>query len=312
MEGSVDFYATPTTQLLPVDHFNEPHFLSFGTSHVRHDVHDAQDEYNQYDRPHHYNLHSASIVATPISCLKDDEDFVRSIERRGKPSFRRTRFLWGVVFQCCADRYDLALQTWLKLLEGDTNDDIWLWVDGDEKNTDDHWPFRASRELPTPDWHKTASALSRRLEHARVRGCRSREESVYMAQRRRRVQEADPHIRFSMIAWIVASSETVRAADISRGLSGRNQWDLGNLIRDWFLRVPSSWFPTAIVNNVFQPFCDVMKRAGHTCHDMNWFGLKEWIYMRSLLTPNQRYDVVYLSLTTESSCEAYAARYLLF
>jgi hypothetical protein len=315
MEGSIDFYATPNVRLPPDNHFIEQDFPSFGTSYARQDVSATQEGRNQYDGLDHYNPHFASLVTIPISCLKDDEDFV---SRDGQLSHGRPTYLWLVVYRFCGQNYDLAVQTWLKLLEGGTGDDIWLWVDGDEEIIlmENHglscetWSEERI-PMPTPtEWRNAASIISRRLERIRVGGSQDREESVHLAERRRRVQEADPLIRFSMISWIVASSEAMRAADASRGLNHRGRWDLKRLISTWEETVQSYWFNTATVNDVFQTFDDATKRAGHTCHDGYCSGLKEWIWMRSLLIPDQRYDVVYLSLTIESPCKACAARYL--
>jgi hypothetical protein len=327
MEGSIDLYATPTTQLHPDDHFGftEQHFLSFGTSYARQDVTAAQEGSNQYDGLHHYNPHFDSLVTIPIPCLKDDEDFVSSIGGDGGLSRERLKFLWQAVYLFCDRNHGLALQTWLKLLDGGTGDDIWLWVDGDEEiiSMEGHSSWRAiSIRMPTPsEWREAASALSKRLERVQVGGSRDREESVHLAERRRRVQEADPLIRFSMISWIVASSEAMRDANASRGLNDRGRWDLNRLIYTWVCTVQSSWFPAATVIDVFQTFDDAMKRAGHTCHDRYLMGLKQWIWMRSLLIPDQRYDVVYLSplipdqrhdvvYLSELPCNACAARYL--
>jgi len=313
MEGSIDFYATPNARLPPDDHFIKQDFLSFGTSHARRDVGATQEGSNQCDRLDLYNPipHFTSLVTTPISCLTDDENCVSTIHPYG--GYRRLEYLWIVVSYLCDRNYDLALQTWLKLLEGGTGDDIWLWVDGDEKIISREillWKYNRIPMLTRTEWRNAASALSRRLERIRVGGSQDREEPAHLAERRRRVQEADPRIRFSMISWIVASSEAMRDADASRGLTHRGRWDLKCLISTWADTVQSCWFPQATVNDVFQTFDDAMKRAGHTCHDGHRHGLKEWIWMRSLLIPDQRHSVVYLSLTIESLCKACAARYL--
>jgi len=308
MEGSIDFYATPNVRLPPDDHFIEQDFPSFGTSYARQDVSTAQEGRNQRD---HYDPHFASLVTIPISCLKDDEDFV---SRDGQLSRGRPTYLWLVVYRFCGQNYDLAVQTWLKLLEGGTGDDIWLWVDGDEEviSIENYQLLRRENTpMPTPtEWRNAASALSRRLERIRVGGSQDREEPVHLAETRHRVQEAGSRVRLPMISWIVASSKAMRDADASRGLNHRERWDLQCLISNWTHTVQSCWFPAATVNDVFQTFDDAMKRAGHTCHDGYRHGLKEWIWMRSLLIPDQRYKVVYLSLTIESPCKACAARYL--
>jgi len=274
MEGSTDLYATSTTQLHPDGNFRptEPHFLSFGTSYARQDVTAAQEGSNQYDGLHHYNPHFASLVTIPISCLKDDEDFVSTIGGDGGSLRERLKFLWQAVYLFCDRNHGLALQTWLKLLEGGTGDDIWLWVDGDEEiiSMEERNSWRVNRiRMPTPtEWRKAASALSKRLERVQVGGSRDREESVHLAERRRRVQEADPLTRFSMISWIVASSEAMRDVNASRGWNHRGRWDLRYLIGTWASTVQSSWFPVTSMNDVFQTFDDAMKGAGHSCHQI--------------------------------------------
>jgi hypothetical protein len=115
-----------------------------------------------------------------------------------------------------------------------------------------------------------------------------------------------------MIAWLAVSSETMAAADASRGFARRETWDLLNLIYKWGDTLPEKVIDFGADDDVFQTFGDAMTRAGHTCHDVPYDRLlfKRWTYMRSLLNPEQRYDIVYLSLSTTSKCEPCAARYL--
>ena len=290
MEG---FQTYNTSTLLP--DITNPHHLAFNISY-------AHEQSNQYDEPHEPTF----LVTTSISCLKDDENFLLS---DGMHSLSRLKFIWLVVWSC-TQNVDITLQTWLELLEGNTGDDVWLWVDGDEKEAEERCSMNWWSTPTDGQWRRAVSALSDRYKR---KG--NQEESAHLAERRQRVQEADPAMRFLMIAWLIVTSKAVRAADASRGLNNREIWDLNALMGIWASVVchikPSA---QAISDNVFQTFCNTLTATGHTCHRSNgewdWRCLQQWICMRSLLHPLKRNEVVCLSLKMVSLCPGYAARYV--
>jgi len=275
-----------------------PHHLAFEMSYAR-------EQGNQYDESHYSNSQSTSLVTTS-TCLKDDENFLLSGGMHGR---FRMKFIWQVVWSCTWN-VDITLRTWLELLGGNTGDDVWLWLDGDEKEAEEKYRSISLWETPTDgQWNRAVSALSER----RKRGERNQEESAHLAERRQRVQEADPSMRFLMIAWLIVTSEAIREADTSRGLSNREIWELEHLIEIWATVCWVEPSTQAIPDDVFQTFCNAMSTAGHTCHnhhDLDRRKLRQWIWMRSLLHPLQHNEVVCLSisLTTESSCLGCAAR----
>ncbi|KAI6028189.1 hypothetical protein EDC04DRAFT_157093 [Pisolithus marmoratus] len=140
------------------------------------------------------------------SCaLADDERSIRCTEDMlGGWECWRASFVLGVIQTllrpacspfCCSKVRAL----WLRILEGITDDDVWLWVDGDEE-----W-FREKRvpcgEL-TSERVDAQSALRRRIAQQRyptVTGIHG--------GRNERIRNATPKQRVCAIVWLIASSK---------------------------------------------------------------------------------------------------------
>ena len=251
---------------------------------------------------------------TSVPRLQEDENFL--VQPFDRKSNRRLAFLFHVVFLCCARNAELTRETWLKLLDGDTEvHNLWLWVDGDGTEILKCLQLRWANTMflnhkPTSaDYQSAVSALSCRLQRTEGNhhhGYRRREED----ERRRRVQEATPYIRFCIVVWLVIISNAMKDADASRGLNTRETWDLKGLIADWHSCITNILTRSNDISHplgCFQTFDRNMTAAGHTCHasrDISTSVLTDWLNMRSVLAPEQYQDAVHLSLSKTSQCKA--------
>ena len=191
---------------------------------------------------------SPSVQSTTfqVPCLQDDIHLVElgNSESSLTPEFEASRcqrilFVWLVIFIFCAKNHDLAVRTWVELLDSDAEEDIWLWADGDEARIANscryklysdsltHEDYFCRWRLTNRDFRMGISALARRVEHAR----RGITESSDMMERRRRLHAViHPRLRFCAIAWLIATSEAMRRADISRGIQQRNLKDRKSVV----------------------------------------------------------------------------------
>ncbi|KAI6009206.1 hypothetical protein PISMIDRAFT_478548 [Pisolithus microcarpus 441] len=141
------------------------------------------------------------------SALVDDEHFVRrSEEELRKVPDRRMVFIFRVITELLDEAVyhycPRVEELWLRIVEGDDDDDdLWLWVDGDEE-----WLSTSKGEIlywgsPLPGhWLSARSALRRRITRKRYPPATARNEKV---------RGATPEQRISAIAWLIASSKGV-------------------------------------------------------------------------------------------------------
>ncbi|KIK21958.1 hypothetical protein PISMIDRAFT_527033 [Pisolithus microcarpus 441] len=138
------------------------------------------------------------------SALADDDHFIRKPEEelRREPD-RRMRFVWRVIEKLLdemgCDDCPRRRELWLRIIEGDDDDDdLWLWVDGDEE-----WLTKQGilpdRAIPdSTDWLSAQSALRRRIAWKRY---------PPVTARNQKVRNAAIKQRACAIAWLVASSK---------------------------------------------------------------------------------------------------------
>ena len=162
------------------------------------------------------------------------QDDLRCVERlahadQGHPHVR-LGFLWHIVYTWCDGMHDLAMETWLKIIEGSVEGDVWLWEDGDEvflsnnirisKAADPEYDapvflytmtLRASIVRLTPgDWNHAMNALQRRLDRKGLGTPTVGEKSKTTASFLRRE-------RIHAHAWLILLSEPMHEADKLRG-----------------------------------------------------------------------------------------------
>jgi hypothetical protein len=239
-----------------------------------------------------YQQDAISFATSYSRHSRDDERFIRANEQgsRAAPVIDyRALFLWRILrlhYRSYPSRNINPL--WLAFLNGE--DDVWLWADGDED-------FLAAR---AEDW-VTEDALrpDRQLWNLAARALKTRQQTHYKnmyLQRRVETAENQP-IRFAMIAWLVLTSNIVKAADAEQGLSDREQWNLRALIKEWYLT--AVLFPCPSQLKIPEDFENAMKAACHSCHLTNWESsvdheVTAWLYVRSLLFPDRSAEPISL------------------
>ncbi|KIO08839.1 hypothetical protein M404DRAFT_997039 [Pisolithus tinctorius Marx 270] len=169
-------------------------------------------------------------------------------------------------------RCRLGRALWLRLIEGDVDDDVWLWVDGDEewlRSKEPYWHLLYNWELTQRDWVRAESALRRRAAQQRC---------PPVTDRNQRVRSATPKQRLSAIAWLIASSKEVAELFTSHGrtpptFSTRYITPvLGGIVGKYWDEFPSQ--PGAWENAIAKA-----KEDGCICSPADCLDMKQWFDM---------------------------------
>jgi hypothetical protein len=264
---------------------------------------------------------SVQSMTFRIPSLQDDVQLVELGKSKSSlnPKFeashcQRILFVWQVVFRLCAENHNLALRTWVQLLEGNGGNDIWLWADGDETHIGTSYNLRSHSRpqysFSPPGWRLTdsdllmgISAIGRRVEHVK----RGITESLHMMKRRERLLAlVHPSLRFAAIAWSIATSEAVQRADNSRGIQGRR---LHDLFRTLGIVVKFPHPARAFIDSTSGFDSDYWYKstvAGHKCLLQISFLEREtparWIYIASLATMNYESDPTSYKILCREEC----------
>lgn len=195
----------------------------------------------------------------------------------------------------------LRKQDGVALLE-DNEEDLWLWVEGDEK-----FLSAAQNNLGPVNNNSFDNSSYNVQSSLRAHLWKRRRESPQQSALRLRVQKADPSLRVAMITWLMLTSKTAKRADASQGRADREHWDIMSLIQRWWEclgRAVQVHLMDNADDDVFGEFVSRMKKADHTCTrtPTGLARLKAWVYMRSLLYPSRRDEVVNLDCSTRSPC----------
>lgn len=181
-------------------------------------------------------------------------------------------------------------RVFLQLLRGCDEEDIWLWIDGDEEAM---WKANNPDDIDSDDvalrkanvsglpWETAAVALRTRL----ARQPRS-------TPLRDRVQSVVPEMRAAMIVWLILTSKAYKDAATEEGMLDLEEWNLELLVEHWWLLVPVEvgyWFVDH-EDDGFRMFDAVMAGQGHNCVPGRDF-FNDWLLMRSELFPTQKYNV---------------------
>jgi hypothetical protein len=174
------------------------------------------------------------------------------------------------------DQWDV-LRSWL---EGMAENDIWLWVDGDEKEFRnaiiDSISWRSSflqRSFPALI---AVSALDERKAHS------DRQETPQQAAIRRRVHAAHPSIRIGMIIWLAMTSVQLKKLGAYHGMRDREQVDLRSLVESW-----DGWHRKLVGANTYSwesdeetIYFNTFTSRRHSCHQsyvnesyLAWFAM---------------------------------------
>ncbi|KAI6027234.1 hypothetical protein EDC04DRAFT_3092031 [Pisolithus marmoratus] len=216
------------------------------------------------------------------SCaLADDERSVRWTEDMvGGWEGWRASFVSGVIrvllrpacdpFSCPKVR---AL--WLQMIEGHVDDDVWLWVDGDEE-----W----FREIPVLDWVRlwkltgsewadAQSALRRRITEQRyptVTGSHGK--------RNERIRNATPPQRICAIAWLIVSSNGVAELFASHGCTPPTfrTPEIANILNHI---IGTCWVAFPSQTSTWENALATSKEDECICSPANCWGMREWFNM---------------------------------
>jgi hypothetical protein len=155
---------------------NSPNLPSFSTLYAR----------QPYEATHVFGDHGLgsgshradSSLQPTIYSVPRPQDGEHLVELRDSESFLTPEFkkshcqrilsVWRVVLNLCEANRDLALRTWVKLLDGEGEDDIWLWADGDEERLGTSYNLRS--DSPSLSWY---SKLGWKLSDSDLHSSRS-------------------------------------------------------------------------------------------------------------------------------------------
>jgi hypothetical protein len=200
----------------------------------------------------------------------------------------------------------------VQLLEGKGGNYIWLWADGDEMHTGTSYNLRSHSRTPHPfapsGWQLTdsdlrmgTSAIARHLEHIKS----GITESPRMMKRRERLLTlVHPSLRFPAVAWAIAISEAVQRADNSRGIQGRELFDL-ICILGTIVKFPDS-AQAFIDSTIGSDYWYEPTVAGHKCLLPIDKSEKEivarWICIAALATLNYESDATSYKILCREEC----------
>jgi hypothetical protein len=174
-------------------------------------------------------------VEDPIyACEADDTSFIECVKDRWyfkEVPDRGKRFallyLIGVARGVQSNDQDAIIRDWL---EGSAENDVWLWVDGDEEKLsyDGTCKLHSALNGPLYCMRVATAALKKR------KACPNRQETPQQTAIRRTVHAVDHSMRIRMIIWLAMTSVQMKRLDAHHGLRDREQVDLLSLIEDWY------------------------------------------------------------------------------
>ncbi|KDQ53154.1 hypothetical protein JAAARDRAFT_436515 [Jaapia argillacea MUCL 33604] len=241
---------------------------------------------------------SVSSLDNSVSAntLKDDLECVASLQDYADFIPYRLLFLWEVV-EGLHTGLDIRRRTelWLSLIEGGEEDDVWLWVDGDEAWAQQNYqPESSALQGLTPRALQDAlTALQRRLTRGSPVGQDTSSEALSYVQRVRSV--GNPSSRFLAIAWLVSTSRDSSNLSLSQGYGPARTFNLVFLVTVWVRRtrglpdgLPSS------SHDVYDSFDRTIRDSGHPCYTLMlrnvasedcrlWLRFLLWLYDKSEL-----------------------------
>ena len=175
------------------------------------------------------------------ACPNDDNKFI------GCPGENDKRVIWvfGVIWSCGGLDDNNVGEALGELLEG-KEEDIWLWVDGDEDNLPEY-PHGIRRLCNFQ--HHAVQALRRRQ-------ATPRQESRRDAEMRGRVQLEIWPVRMAAIAWLIISPKAMKKLNHNSGSFNSMKCDLEESVKAWFRRLDcwQIWNDVPLVSELFGRF----------------------------------------------------------
>jgi hypothetical protein len=150
----------------------------------------------------------SAVYSVNYACRQDDAMFIADPERYGA----RVKWLFRIVLCAQTSREidkEEGTDILLELLEG-KEEDIWLWVDGDEEALAPAGRLDLGQNVCVPAG--AAQALERRLQAPH------RLESGKQLEVRQRVQSTEsPKTRLLAIGWLVKTSKAMKRREFNYG-----------------------------------------------------------------------------------------------
>lgn len=205
------------------------------------------------------------------ACKNDDEQFTQAPDNA-----HARRIDW--IHKVMEGRWNgEGEEPFLDILEG-KEEDVWLWVDGDEE------------ALPKLEpWSTTGLPYTLAAKALQTGRASKHFESLEMAEMRQRVQLENPAVRLAAIAWLVYTSKTMKRLDGEYGRMDSEEWALSGLIWDWWWSLEDVWdqLPEALP----EEFERTLEKEGHTCYTELWYWdeqmIGQWLYVQSVLFPER-------------------------
>jgi hypothetical protein len=301
-----------------VVHISQPLDRPSSTSTVSHPDLD-QSHFNPPFQPdlslNEGTLSNSPIAKTPIRDIIDLrpsltcrplQDDIRCAERlsrsdQGHPHVR-LGLLWHIVYMWCDKVHDIAAETWLKIIEGDDQDEgLWLWEDGDEVSLS-NLLFRVQKasdleynapvflyaatlresvaDLTADDWNHAMLAIRRRLNRSSPSTpCVDAESALA------RLHFTAERIR--AFIWLLVLSKPMRDADRKRGVRRLLLGDSADGLLD-------RWIQIHLLFDRFHSYLPEIMDDDNYCHEIKeWFNEQgEWMAYLSMFYDVQDIKVV--------------------
>ncbi|KAI6094894.1 hypothetical protein F5141DRAFT_1222960 [Pisolithus sp. B1] len=203
----------------------------------------------------------------------DDEHFIRRSEEelRKEPDWRMV-LVWHVIRRLLEDVACYGCprrrEVWLSIIEGNADDDLWLWADGDKDWLTKQEIPNLGMALPT-DWLGAQSALRRRVTQQRYPPVTGRNE---------RVRSALPQQRFCAIAWLIANSKAIAELFASHGRPPPT-FRTPKIADTFSVILGKHWDAFPSQTGAWESALSRSKEDGCTCSPANCLGMRQWFDM---------------------------------
>ena len=238
------------------------------------------------------DISTAPQILPPLVPRKDDLDCVEQLSM-GPPTDPPCRllFLFHVIFEECDLNRKLAIEAWLKIIEGaEGREDLWSWEDGDEEwlrsNIRRPQPAYSRSRIYPEDWEQAGIALQTRLSRAYAR-----------------IPIHDtPRSRIFTIGWRILASSYIMNTRTRRGLAPQRDTALD--IRAWYSSIHLLFeFPDVNHIELRDTFFPALRGDTHQCTtDMSM--IKDWVSIMPKLLSREQLVVVCKTICRCDECAA--------
>ncbi|KAI6021109.1 hypothetical protein EDC04DRAFT_3143922 [Pisolithus marmoratus] len=205
--------------------------------------------------------------------LEADERFIQSGWESLKEPERRMALVFDVIHRLLMYfSYSKLRELWLRIIEGEADDDMWLWVDGDEEwLCEQEWKWWI---VPNEsDWVCAQSALRRRIVQQRYPSVTGSH-----GKRNERVRNATPEQRVSAIVWLIASSKGVAELCTSHGCTPPT-FRTPRIVSILSAIIGKYWDGFPSQTSTWENAVTRSREDGCICSQADCHGLRQWFNM---------------------------------